>query len=195
VIWQGTHSAIAEHRTAIAVRLAAIAEKGIFMNNFDLFEEEFTAIAEQQTAIAEQQTAIAVAEIASTEPEIAIAKRGKNEEEKFSESFFVRCTKAEKLAVEEEAASFDLSQSRFFIAKALNAKHVLTREELQLFGNILQQLSGIGRNVNQIAVGLNTARLQNQPLEIERAELKRLTQEIQNLVAELKTESQKLWRS
>ena len=158
------------------------------MNNFDLLEEEFTAIAEQQTAIA-------VAEIASTEPEIAIAKRGKNEEEKFSESFFVRCTKAEKLAVEEEASSFEMSQSRFLIAKALNGNRVLSREELQLFGNILQQLSALGRNVNQVAHGLNAARLQNQTIELSQKQLLGLTLEIQNLVSEIKSESKKLWRS
>ena len=152
-------------------------------NEIDLFadDEEIIIEIEPETGIAEQQT--------------AIGKARKPEEEKFSAGFFIRCTQSEKSAVEAEAASFEMSQSRFLIAKALNGSRVLSREEMQLFGSILQELSALGRNVNQIAHGLNAARLQNQTIELSQKQLLGLTLEIQNLVSELKSESKKLWRS
>ncbi len=146
------------------------------MKNFDLLEE-------------------ITIEIEPEEQPTAAGKNRKPEEEKYSEGFFIRCTKSEKSAVETEAASFEMSQSRFLIAKVLNGSRVLSREEMQLFGNILQELSALGRNVNQIAHGLNAARLQNQTIELSQKQLFGLTLEIQNLVSEFKSESKKLWRS
>jgi hypothetical protein len=166
-------------------------------NEIDLFsnDEEIIIELELETAIAEQQTAIKTEPEQKTARQLHAKKSWKPEEEKFTAGFFIRCTQSEKLAVESEAASFEMSQSRFLIAKALNGSRVLSREEMQLFGSILQELSALGRNVNQIAHGLNAVRMHNQTIELSQNQLFNLTLEIQNLVSELKSESQKLWES
>jgi hypothetical protein len=152
-------------------------------NEIDLFanDEEIIIEIEPETAIAESQT--------------AIRKARKPEEEKFSEGFYIRCTKAEKAAVEAEVEHFEMSIARFGIAKMLFTGRVLTREELKLFGGILQQLNSIGGNLNQIAHGLNAARWRGQTIEVSPKQLLSLTLEIQKLTSEFKTQAAKLWRS
>jgi hypothetical protein len=72
---------------------------------------------------------------------------------------------------------------------------VLTREEMELFGGILQELSALGRNVNQIANNLNAAALHGQTIQLSQKQLFGLTLEIQNLVSEFKTQTKKLCQS
>jgi hypothetical protein len=151
------------------------------MKNFNLFEEEITIEIEPETAIAEQQT--------------AIGKGRKPAEEKFSEGVYLRCTNAEKAAVEAEAAHFEMSISRFGIAKMLRPNRILTREEMELFGGILQELGALGGNINQIAHGLNQARWRGETIELSPKQLLGLALEIQELVSEFRIESKKLWRS
>ncbi len=146
------------------------------MNNFDLLEE-------------------ITIEIEPEEQPIAAGKNRKPEEEKFSTGFYLRCTKAEKAAVEAEAAHFEMSLSRFGIARMLYPNRVLTRAEMELFGGLLQQLGALGNNTNQIANNLNAAALHGQTIELSQKQLFALTLEIQNLVAEFKAEAKKLWRS
>ncbi len=146
------------------------------MKNFDLLEE-------------------LTIEVEPEEQPIATGKNRKPEEEKFSAGFYLRCTKAEKTAVEAEAAHFDMSISRFGIARMLYPNRVLTREEMELFGGILQELSALGRNINQIANNLNIAALHGQTIQLSQKQLFGLTLEIQNLVSEFKAEAKKLWQS
>jgi hypothetical protein len=145
------------------------------MDNFDLLEEITIEVEPEEQPIA--------------------GKNRKPEEEKFSAGFYLRCTKAEKAAVEAEAAHFDMSVSRFGIARMLYPNRVLTHEEMELFGGILQELSALGRNVNQIANNLNAAALHGQTIQLSQKQFFGLTLEIQNLVSEFKTQTKKLWQS
>ncbi len=146
------------------------------MNNFDLLEE-------------------ITIEVEPAEQPTAAGKNRKPEEKKFSSGFYLRCTKAEKVAVEAEAAHFEMSVSRFGIARMLYPNRVLTRAEMELFGGLLQQLGALGNNTNQIANNLNAAALHGQTIELSQKQLFTLTLEIQNLVSEFKAEAKKLWRS
>jgi hypothetical protein len=146
------------------------------MKNFDLLEE-------------------ITIEIEPEEQSTAVGKNRKPEEEKFSAGFYLRCTKAEKAAVEAEAAHFDMSVSRFGIARMMRPNRVLNREEMELFGGLLQQLGALGNNTNQIANNLNSAALHGQTIELSQKQLFALTLEIQNLVSEFKAEAKKLWQS
>jgi hypothetical protein len=146
------------------------------MKNFDLLEE-------------------ITIEIEPEEQPIATGKNRKPEEKKFSAGFYLRCTKAEKAAVEAEAAHFNMSISRFGIARMLYPNRVLTREEMEVLGGIVQELGALGNNVNQIASNLNAAALHGQTIELSQKQLFALTLEIQNLVSEFKAEAKKLWRS
>lgn len=152
-------------------------------NKIDLFADDDEVIIEiePETAIAEQQT--------------AIGKGRKPEEEKFNESFLIRCTKAEKSDVKAEAANFEMSLSRLAIAKILYTGRVLTREEMHLFGSILQELSAIGRNLNQLVNGLNAARWRGETIELSQKQVLTLLLEIEKTKSEFKAESKKLWRS
>jgi hypothetical protein len=146
------------------------------MKNFDLLEE-------------------ITIEIEPEEQPIATGKNRKPEEEKFSSGFYLRCTKAEKAAVEAEAAHFDMSISRFGIARMLYPNRVLTREEMEVLREIVRELGALGNNVNQIASNLNAAALHGQTIELSQKQLFALTLEIQNLVLEFKSEAKKLWQS
>ncbi len=157
------------------------------MNKFDLFEEE--------DAISEEEIAIESEAKEKTKQQKNAKKRWKLEEDKYSEGFFIRCTKSEKEEIKKESKSFEMSKSRFLIAKALNASRVLTREEIEVLAANLQQLSALGRNVNQIALGLNVTRLKGETIELSQKQLFSLTLEIQNLVAQSKENLTKLWRS
>jgi hypothetical protein len=120
--------------------------------------------------------------------------RTKPPETKFSKVYFIRCTPAESEEIDAIAATFDMSISRLFVAKFLNNKGVLNNDEKKLFGEILQQLSSIGNNVNQIAAALNSARLSNETIKFSQKFLFDLRSEIQNIVLEFKRETRKLWR-
>ncbi len=153
------------------------------MNKIDLFEEEdvveITIEPESETPNKRQRNA---------------KKTWKAEEDKYSESFFIRCTKAEKDAIEIEAESFEMSKSRFLVAKALHAKRVLTREEITLLSSNLSELLRISNNANQIAKGLNLSRLRGETIELSQKQLFSLTLEIQNVVSNSKEMLEKLCR-
>ncbi len=161
------------------------------MNEQDLFAE----FDEHEAAITEEPTAIEAEPNPLSKRHTNRRKNWKNEEDKFSVGFFVRCTPAEKFKIKEEAHSFDMSESRFLVAKALNANRVLTREELNLFGNILQELSALGRNVNQVARALNSARLAGTTIEVTQNHLIDIERQAQNLISSIRTETTKLWQS
>jgi hypothetical protein len=129
------------------------------MNEVDLFEEEIIVIEEE------------IAEPKATNLQKNAKKKWKPEEEKYSENFYIRCTKAERDAIEIEAASFEMSQARFFIAKALNAKRVLSREETKIASTAITELSRISNNINQIAKGINSTRLRGEIAEITQKQL------------------------
>jgi hypothetical protein len=197
-----TQTAIAGLPNAIAFAWLCFAKEEITMNKFDLFEEE-DAIDEveiaidfnTENAISEEENAIESEAEEKTKQQKNAKKRWKPEEDKYSEGFFIRCTKSEKKEIEKESKNFEMSKSRFLIAKALNASRVLTREEIEVLAANLQQLSALGRNVNQIAVGLNVTRLKGETIELSQKQLFNLTLEIQNLVAQSKENLTKLWRS
>jgi hypothetical protein len=137
----------------------ALQRKKRNMNEFDLFEE--ITISEEETA----------SEIKATNLQKNAKKKWKSEQEKYSENFFIRCTKAEKNAIELEAESFEMSQSRFLVAKALNARRVLTREELKIASTVVGELSRISNNLNQIAKGVNSTRLRGEIAELTQKQL------------------------
>jgi hypothetical protein len=120
--------------------------------------------------------------------------RTKPPEAKFSEVFFIRCTPAEAEQINAIAANFDMSISRLFVAKFLNSRNVLNNDEKKIFGEILQQLSSIGNNVNQTAAALNSARLSGESIKLSQKFLFDLRSEIQNIVLEFKRETRRLWR-
>jgi hypothetical protein len=120
--------------------------------------------------------------------------RTKPPEAKFSKVFFIRCTPAEAEQIDAIAANFDMSISRLFVAKFLNDKDVLNNEEKKIFGEILQQLSSIGNNLNQTAAALNSARLSGESIKLSQKFLFDLRSEIQNIVSEFKRETRRLWR-
>jgi hypothetical protein len=160
------------------------------MNKFDLFEEE-DAIDEVEIAIENEP---------ESEPEkpnkrqLNARKNWKQEEEKYSEGYFIRCTKAEKEAIEIEARSFEMSKSRFLVAKALHANRVFSREEITLLSENLSELLRISNNANQIAKGLNLARLKGETIELSQKQLFNLTLEIQTVVSNSKETLEKLCR-
>jgi hypothetical protein len=129
------------------------------MNGVDLFEEEIIVIEEE------------IPKPKATNLQKNAKKKWKPEEEKYSEGFFIRCTKAEKDAIEIEAASFEMSQARFLIAKALNARGVLSREETKIASTAIVELSRISNNINQIAKGINSTRLRGEIAEITQKQL------------------------
>jgi EAL domain-containing protein (putative c-di-GMP-specific phosphodiesterase class I) len=161
------------------------------MNEQDLFAE----LTEPEAAITEQATAIKAEPNPLSKRHINAKRKWKNEEDKFSAGFFIRCTQAEKFKIKQEAESFDMSESRFLVAKALNANRVLTSEELNLFGNILQELSALGRNVNQVARALNSARLAGTTIEVTQNHLLDIEKQAQSLISSIRTETTKLWQS
>jgi hypothetical protein len=120
--------------------------------------------------------------------------RTKPPEAKFSKVYFIRCTPAESEEIDAIAATFDMSISRLFVAKFLNSRGVLNNEEKKIFGDILQQLSSIGNNLNQTAAALNSARLSGESIKISQKFLFDLRSDIQNIVSEFKRETRRLWR-
>ncbi len=120
--------------------------------------------------------------------------RTKPPEAKFSEVFFIRCTPAEAEQINAIAANFDMSISRLFVAKFLNSRDVLNNDEKKIFGDILQQLSSIGNNLNQTAAALNSARLSGESIKLSQKFLFDLRNEIQNIISEFKRETRRLWR-
>jgi EAL domain-containing protein (putative c-di-GMP-specific phosphodiesterase class I) len=158
-------------------------------------QDLFAELTEPEAAITEQATAIEAEPNPLSKRRTNAKRKWKNEEDKFSAGFFIRCTQAEKFKIKEEAQSFDMSESRFLVAKALNARRVLTSEELNLFGNILQELSALGRNVNQVARALNSARLAGTTVEVTQNHLLDIEKQAQNLIGSIRTETTKLWQS
>jgi EAL domain-containing protein (putative c-di-GMP-specific phosphodiesterase class I) len=158
-------------------------------------QDLFAEFSEPESAITEQATAIEAEPNPLSKRHTNRRKNWKREEDRFSAGFFIRCTQVEKLKIKQEAESFDMSESRFLVAKALNANRVLTREELNLFGNILQELSALGRNVNQVARALNSARLAGTTVEVTQNHLLDIERQAQNLIASIRTETTKLWQS
>jgi hypothetical protein len=158
-------------------------------------QDLFTEIFEPESAIAEQATAITEEPNPLSKRHANRRKNWKSDEERFSAGFFIRCTQAEKLKIKEEAESFAMSESRFLVAKALNANRVLTRDELGLFACILQELSALGRNVNQIAHALNSARLSGATAEVTQNHLIEIEREARSLIDNIRTETTKLWQS
>jgi hypothetical protein len=160
------------------------------MSRIDLFEEE-DAIDEVEIAIENES---------EPEPEkpnkrqVNAKKKWKAEEDKYSAGFFIRCTKAEKDAIEQESESFEMSKSRFLVAKALHANRVFSREEVTLLSNNLSELLRISNNANQIAKGLNLSRLRGETIELSQKQLFSLTVEIQNVVSNSKEMLEKLCR-
>jgi hypothetical protein len=160
------------------------------MNKFDLFEEEHDI----------DEVEIAIENESEPEPEkpnkrqLNARKKWKNEEEKYSAGFFIRCTKSEKQAIEQESESFEMSKSRFLIAKALHANRVFSREEIGLLSETLSELSRISNNANQIARNLNFTRLKGETIELNQKQLFNLTLEIQNVVSNSKETLEKLCR-
>ncbi len=152
------------------------------MNKLDLFEEEI-AIDEIEIAIENQEeSAIAKQESAITEEETAVEskpskwqengnKPWKDEDQKYSEGIYSRCTKAEKEALELEAASYEMSKSRFLISKALYGKRILSREETEIASTVVSELLRISGNINQIAKGLNSTRLRGEVVELTQKQL------------------------
>jgi cystathionine beta-lyase/cystathionine gamma-synthase len=145
------------------------------MNKFDLFEEE-DAIDEVEIAIESEE------ESAITETETAIEskpnkwqengnKPWKNEDQKYTEGFYSRCTKPEKEAIEAEAASYEMSKSRFLISKGLYAKRVLSREEIEIASTIVAELTRISGNINQIAKATNSSRMRGEIVELTQKQL------------------------
>ncbi len=158
------------------------------MNKFDLFEEE-DAIDEIEIAIESEP---------EPEPEkpnkrqLNAKKKWKPEEEKYSAGFFIRCTKSEKEKIEQESESFEMSKSRFLVAKALHANRVFSREEIKLLSETLSELNRISNNANQIARNLNFTRLKGETIELSQKQLFSLTVEIQNVVSNSKEMLEKL---
>jgi hypothetical protein len=155
-------------------------------NKFDLFEEE--------DAIDEIEIAIESEPEKPNKRQLNARKKWKPEEEKYSEGYFIRCTKAEKDAIEIEAESFEMSKSRFLIAKALHANRVFSREEIKLLSENLSELLRISNNANQIAKGLNLSRLRGETIELSQKQLFNLTLEIQTVVSNSKEVLEKLCR-
>ncbi len=120
--------------------------------------------------------------------------RTKPPEAKFSKVYFIRCTPAEAEHIDAIAANFDMSISRLFVVKFLNDKDVLNNDERKIFGEILQQLSSIGNNINQIAAALNSARLSRESITLSQKFLFDLRCEIKNIISEFKRETRRLWR-
>jgi hypothetical protein len=120
--------------------------------------------------------------------------RTKPPEAKFSEVFFIRCTPEEAEQINAISANFDMSTSRLFVAKFLNSHDVLNNDEKKIFGEILQQLSSIGNNLNQTAAALNSARLSRESINLSQKFLFDLRTEIKNIVSEFKRETRRLWR-
>jgi GTPase SAR1 family protein len=180
---QVTQIAIAFAELLSLFDLPLSRNKELLMEKIDLFEEEdvveITIESEAETPTKRQKNA---------------KKAWKAEEEKYSEGFFIRCTKAEKDAIEQESESFEMSKSRFLIAKALHAKRVFSREEVTLLSNNLSELLRISNNANQIAKGLNLSRLRGETIDLSQKQLFSLTLEIQNVVAETKEKLTKLCR-
>jgi hypothetical protein len=145
------------------------------MNKFDLFEEE-DAIAEIEIAI-ENEEEIAIAEIETaieykpTKWQENGNKPWKDEDQKYTEGFYSRCTKAEKKALEIEAASYEMSKSRFLISKALYAKQVLTIQEIEIASTVVAELARISGNINQIAKAVNSTRLRGEIVELTQKQL------------------------
>lgn len=149
--------------------------KELFMNKFDLFEEE-TAIEEIEIAIENEE------ESAITEPETAVEskpsklqengnKPWKDEDQKYTEGYFIRCTKAEKEAIERESESFEMSKSRFLVSKALYGKRILTREEIEIASTVVSELLRISGNINQIAKAANSSRMRGEIVELTQKQL------------------------
>jgi hypothetical protein len=155
-------------------------------NKFDLFEEE--------DAIDEIEIAIESEPEKPNKRQLNARKKWKPEEEKYSEGYFIRCTKAEKDAIEIEAESFEMSKSRFLVAKALHANRVFSREEIGLLSETLSELNRISNNANQIARNLNFTRLKGETIELSQKQLFALTLEIQTVVSSSKETLEKLCR-
>jgi EAL domain-containing protein (putative c-di-GMP-specific phosphodiesterase class I) len=158
-------------------------------------QDLFAEFSEPEFAITEELTAIEAEPNPLSKRHTNRRKAWKREEDRFSAGFFIRCTHAEKFKIKEEAQSFEMSESRFLVAKALNAGRVLTSEELNLFGNILQELSALGRNVNQVARALNSARLAGTTIEVTQNHLLDIEKQAQSLISSIRTETTKLWQS
>ncbi len=147
----------------------------LYMPKFDLFEEE-NAIEEVEIAIeSNEETAIAEEEIAIESKPNKWQENGnkpwKDEDQKYTEGFYSRCTKAEKDAIEHEAASFEMSKSRFLISKGLYANRVLSREETEIASTVVAELLRISGNINQIAKGVNSTRLRGEIAELTQKQL------------------------
>jgi hypothetical protein len=152
------------------------------MNKLDLFEEEI-AIDEIEIAIENQeQSAITEEQSAITEEETAVEskpskwqengnKPWKDEDQKYTEGIYSRCTKAEKEALELEAASYEMSKSRFLISKALHGKRILSREETEIASTVVSELMRISGNINQIAKAVNSTRMRGEIIELTQKQL------------------------
>jgi hypothetical protein len=154
-------------------------------NKFDLFEEE--------DAIDEIEIAIESEPEKPNKRQLNARKKWKPEEEKYSAGFFIRCTKSEKEKIEHESESFEMSKSRFLVAKAL-ANRVFSREEIRLLSETLSELNRISNNANQIARNLNFTRLKGETIELSQKQLFNLTLEIQTVVSNSKETLEKLCR-
>jgi hypothetical protein len=145
------------------------------MNKFDLFEEE-NAIDEveiaiesnEEDAIAEQETAI---ESKPTKWQENGNKPWKNEDQKYTEGLYSRCTKAEKDAIEQIAESFEMSKSRLLISKTLYGNNILTREEIKIASTVVAELLRISGNINQIAKAINSTRIRGEIVELTQKQL------------------------
>jgi hypothetical protein len=146
-------------------------------NEIDLFEIE---IDEEENAITIEET--------------AIENQSKLQPEKLSKGFYIRCSESEWKEIEALASTFNMSISRLFVARMLNIKSVLSREEMQIFSKIMEELSAIGNNVNQIAIALNATRLKGETMEITQKYLFTLANEAKSSVTQFKSETKKRWQ-
>jgi hypothetical protein len=141
-------------------------------NGIDLFEEDEIAI--EETAI-ELET--------NTQPE------------KLSKGFYIRCSESEWKEIEALSSTFEMSMSRLFVARMLNVKPALSLEERKILGGILEELSAIGNNINQIARALNATKLKGEALEISQKYLFNLANQAQNSLNKFEAETKKRWQS
>ncbi len=177
------------------------------MNEQDLFEEffeeqpnsaEVSTASEARTEVAnELEPTASESTTAATKKNFpnARTRKPKPHGEIYSAKWLVRGTESERAEVDRISATFDMSTSRLFMLKLLNGRTALTSEEAKLFKDILFQLSALGRNVNQVAHSVNSARLRNETVELSQKQLFKLGSDIENLVNNIKANTKKLWQS
>lgn len=110
----------------------------------------------------------------------------------FTRQVYVRLTEAEYAVIAATAVEHGLSASRFLAARAFTDR-LLTREEKQNAVALIYQLDRLGNNANQIAYGINHARLTSTEAATTRFELEQLIREARQTIRAVKEQAK--WQS